>query len=268
MLRGKQLLDFSLADPLAQPLELPELPDPYSTGFSPNGRYFVMRKGTRLDLFDLSQPDPLATVRHVEAVTPSRGVVTFGFSGVGQSVAGGFSYDGRWLALGGFDSSCRILELANGEVYDLASANPRTPTLTYWGPECRWLVGIDREGIRLHNLQQLPQIVPPIRIGEPGQRPGSHFPVFLGQGRWMTFSGQAPVKMWDLSASDPAETVQTLPDPKAILLAAPGIGRWLVTTAFPKPNGLTMGPMPGGASTPAAPDPAQPVSLGTLGPPG
>ena len=240
-------------------LTLPEPPDPYSTGFSPDGRYFVMRKDTRLSVLDLSQPDPLAAIRHVEAVTKSRGVVSFGFSGVAQSVSGGFSPDGR-LALGGFDASCRILDLASGDVQDLTPGTPLVPTLTYWGPECRWLIGISKEGIQLHNLQKLPQIVAPIRIGEPGQNPGSHFPVFLEQGRWMTFNGQAPVKMWDLAADDPAATTRTLPDPKAMLLTVVGNGRWLVTTAYPKRSGPFVGAVPGASAT-AVPDPTQPASL-------
>ena len=114
--------------------------------------------------------------------------------------------------------------------------NPHTPTLTHWGPEGRWLIGVNKEGIQLHNLQKLPRSSLPSALASRGRtqeatsrvsRPGT-----LDDVHWA-----GSVKMWDLAAEDPAATTRTLPDPKAMLLTVAGNGRWLVTTAFPSGAG-------------------------------
>jgi WD40 repeat protein len=238
---GSRLFDLTRADPAAEPLELTVEADSIASGFSRDGRYLAVRSGSRLQVLDLLRDDPRPTAHQVEALTSSRGGVSYGFSGAAQSLESGFSPDGRWLALGGFDSTCRVVDLESGQVHDLSPGDARSPALTYWSPDSRWLVGSGREGVLLYDLSRLPTVGQPMKLAEAGERASHSFPAFLRSGRWVTCQGRAPLTLLDLTAEDPLAASVTIPDATSTFLAIVDGGRRLVTTPFPRPDRDTDG---------------------------
>lgn len=170
-----------------------------AAAISPDNHWLITGSGNNTRLWDLTEPDPLLTVRVLEGQRNVRAVE--------------ISPDSRWAVTGSADRTVRLWDLSAEDPVqshlDLAG-HQRGVTALAISPNSRWLVsGSDDSTALVWDLTaEHPE--------QTGRRLAGHRKQVLAvaispNNRWLTtgsFDGTA--RLWDLTADDPSESVRVL----------------------------------------------------------